>query len=193
MDRIAAAGRLRHRFVGMSDAVAVLDPVGHPEVLFVPPERGALPDGSGPPRSALERSHPRALGRIGTCWGDQPPRCARHDRPRSRSVGGVPETADGRRREGCRRRHHDGLRSACPIYPGKRYEDWDFADPGEARFVDEVRTIRDEMDERITKLVGELLAPVRPRDHAAARSSGEPSPRRELRPRLRGAIAHELF
>jgi len=47
---------------------------------------------------------------------------------------------------------------ACPIYPGKRCEDWEFADPGEARFVDEARTIRDEMDERITKLVAELLA-----------------------------------
>ena len=52
-----------------------------------------------------------------------------------------------------------GCGDACPIYPGKRYEDWEFADPGEARFVDEVRTIRDEMDERITKLVAELLAP----------------------------------
>lgn len=52
-----------------------------------------------------------------------------------------------------------GCGDSCPIYPGKRYEDWEFADPAEARFVDEVRTIRDEMDERITKLVAELLAP----------------------------------
>jgi arsenate reductase len=52
-----------------------------------------------------------------------------------------------------------GCGDACPIYPGKLYEDWEFADPGEARFVDEVRTIRDEMDERIMQLVSELLTP----------------------------------
>jgi arsenate reductase (thioredoxin) len=51
-----------------------------------------------------------------------------------------------------------GCGDACPIYPGKRYEDWEFADPGEARFLDEVRAIRDEMDERITELTAELLA-----------------------------------
>jgi arsenate reductase len=83
-----------------------------------------------------------------------------------------------------------GCGDACPIYPGKRYEDWEFADPGEARFVDEVRTIRDEMDERITKLVAELLTPSR----APPRLEASPRPLfgcglRASRTRSRGACA----
>jgi protein-tyrosine-phosphatase len=49
-----------------------------------------------------------------------------------------------------------GCGDACPIYPGKRYEDWIVGDPaGEG--VETVRRIRDEIDGRVQKLVGDLL------------------------------------
>ena len=50
-----------------------------------------------------------------------------------------------------------GCGDACPIYPGKRYEDWELDDPA-GQGVDAVREIRDEIDERVQRLVGELLA-----------------------------------
>lgn len=48
-----------------------------------------------------------------------------------------------------------GCGDACPIYPGKRYEEWALADPA-GQDLDTVRQIRDELDERIGALVGEL-------------------------------------
>ncbi|MBA3374944.1 MAG: arsenate reductase ArsC [Actinobacteria bacterium] len=53
-----------------------------------------------------------------------------------------------------------GCGDACPIYPGKRYEDWEVDDPAEATSLDEVRSIRDDIDERIQQLLGELEVPV---------------------------------
>jgi arsenate reductase (thioredoxin) len=50
-----------------------------------------------------------------------------------------------------------GCGDACPIYPGKRYEDWEVADPAEAESLDEVRAIRDEIDERVRRLVADLV------------------------------------
>jgi arsenate reductase (thioredoxin) len=49
-----------------------------------------------------------------------------------------------------------GCGDACPIYPGKRYEDWQVADPAEARSLDEVRAIRDEIDGRVRRLLADL-------------------------------------
>ena len=46
-----------------------------------------------------------------------------------------------------------GCGDACPIYPGKRYEDWELDDPA-GKTLKEVRQIRDELDRR----VGILLA-----------------------------------
>ena len=48
-----------------------------------------------------------------------------------------------------------GCGDACPIYPGKRYEDWALDDPA-GRDVDAVREIRDEIDRRVQRLVAEL-------------------------------------
>jgi arsenate reductase (thioredoxin) len=48
-----------------------------------------------------------------------------------------------------------GCGDACPIYPGKRYEDWELDDPAQAD-LDGVRRIRDEIAERVRSLVGEL-------------------------------------
>ena len=49
-----------------------------------------------------------------------------------------------------------GCGDACPIYPGKRYEDWTLDDPA-AQDLDTVRRIRDEIDGRVQKLIDELL------------------------------------
>lgn len=55
-----------------------------------------------------------------------------------------------------------GCGDACPIYPGKRYEDWEVADPAEARSRDEVSAIRDDIDARVQRLLGELGIPLAP-------------------------------
>ena len=49
-----------------------------------------------------------------------------------------------------------GCGDACPIYPGKRYEDWTLDDP-EGQSIEAVRVIRDEIDARVRRLVGELV------------------------------------
>jgi arsenate reductase (thioredoxin) len=49
-----------------------------------------------------------------------------------------------------------GCGDACPIYPGKRYEDWTLDDPA-GQDVETVRRIRDEIDARVQRLTGELL------------------------------------
>jgi protein-tyrosine-phosphatase len=51
-----------------------------------------------------------------------------------------------------------GCGDACPIYPGKRYLDWELADPA-GRSIEEVREIRDEIDRRVQELLGELMGP----------------------------------
>jgi arsenate reductase (thioredoxin) len=50
-----------------------------------------------------------------------------------------------------------GCGDACPIYPGKRYEDWELDDPADAD-LDGVRRIRDEIARRVERLVDELTA-----------------------------------
>jgi arsenate reductase len=52
-----------------------------------------------------------------------------------------------------------GCGDACPIYPGKRYLDWELDDPA-GRSVEEVRPIRDELEARVRALLEELV-PVR--------------------------------
>ncbi|HJR97331.1 MAG TPA: arsenate reductase ArsC [Actinomycetota bacterium] len=48
-----------------------------------------------------------------------------------------------------------GCGDACPIFPGKRYLDWELPDPS-GRPVSEVRPIRDEIDTRVRELLAEL-------------------------------------
>jgi arsenate reductase (thioredoxin) len=48
-----------------------------------------------------------------------------------------------------------GCGDACPVYPGKRYEDWAVGDPA-GQGLATVRRIRDEIDERVQRLLGEL-------------------------------------
>lgn len=49
-----------------------------------------------------------------------------------------------------------GCGDACPVFPGKRYLDWQLDDPAGLP-VDEVRPIRDEIDRRVQVLLAELL------------------------------------
>jgi arsenate reductase (thioredoxin) len=49
-----------------------------------------------------------------------------------------------------------GCGDACPVYPGKRYEDWELDDPA-GQSLETVCRIRDEIDERVQRLVAELL------------------------------------
>lgn len=48
-----------------------------------------------------------------------------------------------------------GCGDACPIFPGKRYEDWKLEDPA-GQGIESVRPIRDEIRQRILTLLGEL-------------------------------------
>ena len=49
-----------------------------------------------------------------------------------------------------------GCGDTCPVYPGKRYVDWELDDPA-GRPVEEVRPIVDEIDRRVRALLAELL------------------------------------
>lgn len=48
-----------------------------------------------------------------------------------------------------------GCGDACPVFPGKRYEDWDLEDPS-GKDLETVRRIRDEIDVRVQRLAAEL-------------------------------------
>lgn len=49
-----------------------------------------------------------------------------------------------------------GCGDACPVYPGKRYVDWELPDPAGLP-VEEVRPIRDDIDARVRALLAELV------------------------------------
>jgi len=49
-----------------------------------------------------------------------------------------------------------GCGDACPVFPGKRYEDWDVADPA-GQPIEVVRAIRDDIQARVTTLLSQVL------------------------------------
>jgi len=49
-----------------------------------------------------------------------------------------------------------GCGDTCPVFPGKRYEDWELADPA-GQGIDAVRPIRDDIKARVQVLVADLL------------------------------------
>jgi arsenate reductase (thioredoxin) len=53
-----------------------------------------------------------------------------------------------------------GCGDACPVFPGRRYEDWVLDDPA-GLDVDDVRPIRDEIERRVRRLLAELEVPAR--------------------------------
>jgi len=52
-----------------------------------------------------------------------------------------------------------GCGDACPVFPGRRYIDWELEDPA-GRSVEDVRPIRDDIERRVRSLLGELSVPV---------------------------------
>ncbi|MBF4577016.1 arsenate reductase ArsC [Frondihabitans sp. VKM Ac-2883] len=54
-----------------------------------------------------------------------------------------------------------GCGDACPIFPGKRYDDWELVDPA-GKAIDEVRPIRDDIRSRVEALLADLLPPDSP-------------------------------
>ena len=52
-----------------------------------------------------------------------------------------------------------GCGDACPIFPGKRYEDWEVDDPANTD-LEGVRRIRDDISDRVKRLLAELTQPV---------------------------------
>jgi arsenate reductase (thioredoxin) len=53
-----------------------------------------------------------------------------------------------------------GCGDACPVFPGRRYEDWDIDDPA-GKDVEDVRPIRDEIERRVHRLLTSLGVPAR--------------------------------
>ncbi|MCW6003270.1 arsenate reductase ArsC [Micromonospora sp. CPCC 205371] len=53
-----------------------------------------------------------------------------------------------------------GCGDACPVFPGKRYEDWKLDDPA-GLGVDAVRPIRDDIEQRVRVLLDDLAIPAR--------------------------------
>lgn len=53
-----------------------------------------------------------------------------------------------------------GCGDACPFFPGKRYEDWELADPA-GQEIEVVRAVRDEVERRVRALLAELHVPTR--------------------------------
>lgn len=53
-----------------------------------------------------------------------------------------------------------GCGDACPVFPGKRYIDWELEDPSD-KSVEEVRPIRDDLEQRVRGLMEELGVPAR--------------------------------
>ena len=52
-----------------------------------------------------------------------------------------------------------GCGDACPFYPGKRYEDWKLDDPA-GQSIEQVRSIRDDIEKRVLALLGEIAPSV---------------------------------
>jgi len=52
-----------------------------------------------------------------------------------------------------------GCGDACPIFPGKRYEDWELVDPA-GKDIDTVRSVRDDIKARIEVLLSEIAPEV---------------------------------
>jgi len=72
-----------------------------------------------------------------------------------------------------------GCGDACPFYPGKRYEDWELDDPA-GQDLEQVRSIRDAIENRVRRLLAELLpAPHDPTADQLWHAGNDPHPPRE--------------
>ena len=90
------------------------------------------------PSDSVNPAAVEAMAEIGIDLGDAAPRLLETDAVRE---------ADAVVTMGCG--------DVCPVFPGKRYEDWDLEDPA-GKDVEIVRGIRDEIEARVRNLLGEL-------------------------------------
>ena len=92
------------------------------------------------PADSINPAAVAALAELGIDPGDEAPKLLERD---------AVEAADVVVTMGCG--------DACPVFPGKRYEDWELEDPA-GRGLDEVRGIRDEIRGRVETLLRDLDA-----------------------------------
>ena len=90
------------------------------------------------PADEINPAVAEAMAEVGVDLGDETPKLLRSEAVRE---------ADAVITMGCG--------DACPIYPGKRYEDWELEDPA-GKDVETVRVIRDEINRRVSILLDEL-------------------------------------
>ena len=104
-----------------------------------------------------ERLHPavvRAMGEIGIDLAAERPKLLQADAVRSSDVVITMGCGD-----------------ACPVFPGIRYEDWELDDPA-GKPIGAVRAIRDEIDRRVRRLLGELEDQAESAERSEASGSG---------------------
>ena len=70
--------------------------------------------------------------------------------------GGIPRQLDWDLAEGSDVIITMGCGDACPVFPGKRYEDWELTDPA-GQPIEVVREVRDDIRDRVAALVAELV------------------------------------
>ena len=71
-------------------------------------------------------------------------------------AGGIPRKLDWDLADGADVIVTMGCGDACPVFPGKRYEDWALTDPA-GQPIEVVRAVRDEIRDRIAALIAELI------------------------------------
>ena len=122
------------------------------------PQRGPVPDGrrlAAPPRRRHRRGPLRRLAHPADTVN--PAAVAGHGaRSASTSPARPPTILEYDTAESSDVIVTMGCGDACPVFPGKRYEDWKLEDPA-GKGVDGVRPIRDEIRARVEKLLTELL------------------------------------
>ena len=127
-----------------------------------PPCCSCTPTTQADPRSP-SASSPLLAGDEAVGWsaGSEPGRQvnllggAGDGRTRHRHLRGVPQTVDGRTVRAADVVISMGCGDACPIFPGKRYELWEFDDPAGLDTPD-VRPIRDEIERHVRQLLDGL-------------------------------------
>ena len=107
-------------------------------------ERRSLADGGGAHRSPLRRACPCPLRRIDAGIRPNPAVVTADEGDRGRRRRGIPEAAHRRVVQAADVVITMGCGDACPVYPGKRYQDWELDDP-EGLPLDDVRRVRDEI------------------------------------------------
>jgi len=68
-----------------------------------------------------------------------------------------------------------GCGDACPVYPGKKYLDWELTDPA-GKSIEEVRPIVDDIDRRVQSVLADLVGTAARADRWGPTARAEPRP-----------------